>query len=205
MGYFKSFFGPSRDEIWSALRAEIGGEIVEGGFCRGAKLQASAGEWTVSLDEYTQVILIGGKHPMPIQHTRMRAPFPNPSGFRFSIHRASVFSYIGKVLGLQDIEVGYPQFDEDFVIKSNNEQIVKSLCRSEQLRALITAQPKFQLSVQDDEGWFGQSYPDDVDILVFDVVELIRDVERLKSLYDVFAETLHRLSGEGVTATGRHA
>ena len=205
MGYFKSFFGPNRDEIWSALTAQIGGEIIEGGLCRGAKLQVQSGEWTVTLDEYTQVVMVGGKTPIPmsISHTRMRAPFPNPSAFRFSIHRASIFSYVGKLLGMQDIEVGYPEFDHDFVIKSNNEQIVKSLCRSERLRTLITAQPKFQLSVQDDEGWFGRRYPEDVDVLNFDVAEQIRDVERLKGLYDVFAESLHRLSELGVTAAGR--
>ena len=47
MGYFKSFFGPSRDEIWSALRAQIGGEIIPGTFWRGERLQARVSEWTL--------------------------------------------------------------------------------------------------------------------------------------------------------------
>ena len=201
MGSFKSLFGPGREEIWQALREQVGGEVIAGGFCRGEKLQVQAGDWTVTLDEYT-VTSMAGKVPISIPYTRLRAPFPNPSGFRFSIHRASFFSYLGTLLGMQDVEVGYPEFDNAFVIKSNNEQVVKSLCRSERLRALVTAQPKFQLNIRDDEGWFGKSYPEGVDVLVFEVAEHIRDVSRLKSLYDVFAEALHRLSEIGVAGKG---
>jgi len=201
MGSFKSLFGPSREEIWQALHEQIGGEVIAGGFCRGEKLQAQAGDWTVTLDEYT-VTSIAGKVPISIPYTRLLAPFPNPSGFRFSIHRASFFSHLGTLLGMQDVEVGYPEFDNDFVIKSDNEQVVKSLCRSERLRALVTAQPRFQLNIRDEEGWFGKSYPEGVDVLVFEVSEHIRDVSRLKGLYDVFAEALHRLSELGVAGKG---
>ena len=177
MAYFKSLFGPSREAIWTALRAQIGGEVIRGSW-GGERLQVQADDWTVTLDEYTVAVMVG-RVPVSIPHTRMRAPFPNPSGFRFSIHRASVFSYLGTLLGMQDIQVGHPEFDESFVIKGNNESAVLSLCSSERLRALVTAQPKFQLSIQDDEGWFGTKYPPGVDVLVFDVADKIRDVERL--------------------------
>jgi hypothetical protein len=201
LGFFKSLFGPSQEEIWTSLRAQISAELVDGGMWRGDKLRMQAGDWTVTLDEYTQVVPAGKVH-MHVPHTRMRAPFPNPSAFRFSIHRASVFSYLGTLLGMQDIEVGHPEFDKDFVIKSNDEVSVRSLCDSDHLRALVTAQPKFQLCIQNDEGWFATKYPPDVDVLVFDVAEKIRDVDRLKGLYDVFAETLDRLSRMGVAGGG---
>jgi hypothetical protein len=201
MGYFKSLFGPCQEEVWSALRAQIGGEIVPGSFWKGQKLQAQAHDWPVTLDEYTVMVMAGKVHTA-IPYTRMRAPFPNPGGFRFTIHRASVFSALGKILGMQDIEVGYPEFDSDFVIKSNDEDKVKTLCRSDRLRALVTEQPKFQLTIEDDDGWFGARYPADVDVLVFNVAGSIRDVERLKGLYNVFGETLHRLSEMGVAGRG---
>lgn len=191
MGYFKSLFGPCQDEVWSALRAQIGAQ----------KLQAQAGDWPVTLDEY-MVMTMAGKVHHAIPYTRLRAPFPNSGGFRFTIHRASIFSSLGKLLGMQDIEVGYPEFDNDFVIKSNDEEKVKTLCRSDRLRDLVTAQPSFQLTIEDDDGWFGARYPADIDVLVFNVAESIRDVERLKGLYDVFGETLHRLSEMGVAGRG---
>jgi len=201
VGFFKSVFGPSREDIWNSLREQIGGEVVPGGLWRGDKLQVHAGDWTVSLDEYTTMIM-AGRVPIMIHNTRMRAPFPNPTAFRFSIHRASIFSSLGSLLGMQDIQAGHAEFDQDFVIKGNNESAVRSLCDSERLRALVMAQPKFRLSVQDDEGWFGTKYPPDVDVLVFDVAEKIREVERLRGLYDVFAETLNLLSEMGLTGRG---
>jgi len=201
MNFFKSLFGPSRDEIWTALLAQIGGEVIPGSLWKGKRLQVRAREWTVTLDEYQVPVMVGKVHTS-VTHTRMRAPFPNPSGFRFSIHRSTVFSYLGTLLGMQDIHVGHPEFDATFVIKGNNEDAVQQLCGSERLRALVVAQPKFQLSIQDDDGWFGAEYPAATDVLVFDVADRIREVERLKGLYDVFAETLHGLSKMGVAGSG---
>ena len=201
MGLFKSLFGPSRDEIWMALRAQIGGEVIPGDFWHGQKLQVHSGDWTFTLDEYTTMIP-AGKVMIPLSHTRMRAPFPNPSGFRLSIYRASVFSALGSLLGMQDIQVGHPDFDADFVIKGNNEHAVRKLCANARLRALVTAQSSFQLTIQDDDGWFGRKCPPEVDVLVFDVAEQIRTVDRLKGLYDVFAETLNQLSEMGVAGKG---
>ncbi len=45
-------------------------------------------------------------------------------------------------------------------------------------------------------------YPAATDVLVFNVADRIREVERLKGLYDVFAETLHELSQMGVAGSG---
>ena len=58
---------------------------------------------------------------------------------------------------------------------------------------LIERQPKVHLTVKDDEGWFGETFPDGVDELYFNVIGVIKDVERLKQLYELFAETLGQL------------
>jgi len=106
---------------------------------------------------------------------------------------------------MQDIQVGHAEFDEDFVLKGNDEAKVRALCDSERLRGLVSAQPKLQLAIHDDDGWFGTKYPPAVDVLVFDIAEQIREVHRLKGVYDVFAETLSRLSEIGVAGKGTGA
>jgi hypothetical protein len=201
VGFFKTLFGPSRNEIWTALQAQIGGQLQPATCWHGNTLRVQSGEWKLTLDEYTTLMHVG-KTTVPIGHTRMRAPFPNPGGFRFSIHRASIFSTLGSFLGMQDIQVGHPEFDSDFVIKGNNEATVRALCSSVRLRALVSAQPSIRLSIQDDDGWFGTQYPEAIDVLVFDVAEHIRDVERLKGIYNVFAEALSRLSEMGIAGRG---
>jgi hypothetical protein len=68
-----------------------------------------------------------------------------------------------------------------------------ALFSNEKIRRLIQAQPSIHLEVKDDEGWFGVSYPQGVDELLFQVAGVIKDVERLKALYALFAEVLNHL------------
>ena len=49
------------------------------------------------------------------------------------------------------------------------------------------------LTVRDDEGWFSKSFPEGVDELYFQVAYIIKDVDQLKSLYELFAVTLNQL------------
>ena len=58
---------------------------------------------------------------------------------------------------------------------------------------MIEDQPRIHLEVKDSEGWFGPKFPENVDELYFRVVGVIKDVERLKSLFDLFAAVLNQL------------
>jgi hypothetical protein len=70
---------------------------------------------------------------------------------------------------------------------------VRALFSNPKIRELIARQPAIHLEVKDDEGWFGPNFPDGVDELAFVVVGVIKDIERLKLLYELFAETLEQL------------
>jgi hypothetical protein len=179
-----AWFGRSKDEVWRQLSEDIRAEFIEGGFCKGSKVQAHVGPWTVTLDTYCD-----GED----QSTRIRAPYVNPEGFRFTIYRKGFFSDLGKLLGMQDIEVGDPEFDEAFIIKGNDEDRVRVLFSDPKIRQMIQDQPKIRLTVKDSEGWFGPKFPEDVDELHFQVVGVINDVDRLKALFDLFAAVLDHL------------
>ena len=192
----RRLFGPSRQEIWRELSAQIGGTYVSRTFWTGDKVQASHGEWTITLDTFT---VPAGK--TYITYTRMRAPYVNPDGFRFTVYRRSLFSGIATMLGMQDIEVGVPPFDVDFVIKATHDARIRDLLSSARIRALIEAQPSIHLTVKDDEGCFRGRFPDGVDELYFAVPGTITDLERLQQLYELFAEVLDRLSETGSAYT----
>jgi hypothetical protein len=197
MAFLQGVFGPGREEVWRQLCSEIGADFVEGGFWKGDKVQAHVQNWTITLDTYT--VSTGHSH---VTYTRMRAPFVSRDGFRFRIYRKGIFSGLGKAFGMQDIEVGHSlQFDEDFIIQGNDESKVRSLFASSEVRRLIQDQPKIHLELKDDEGFFRTRFPEGVDELYFRVVGVIKDVDRLKTLFDLFAavlEELHRLG----SATG---
>jgi hypothetical protein len=192
MGAWRRMFGPSKEEIWRQLSSELGARYVEGGFAKSDKVQATHGEWTVTLDTY---VVSTGK--TVIVFTRMRAPYVNPGGFRFTVYRKSIFSGLGKMLGMQDVETGDESFDQDFIIKGTDEARVRELLSNTKIRELIARQPEIRFTVKDDEGWFGTSFPEGVDELYFQVLGVIKDVERLKLLYELFSETLEHLCRMG--------
>ncbi len=189
-----AWFGPSKDELWKQLSREIGADFVAGQLWKGSKVQAHMGPWTITLDTHT---VSSGESQ--VTYTRMRAPYVGGAGFRFTIYRKGIFSELGKLMGMQDIEVGDSEFDEAFIIKGTDESRVRELFSKRRIRELISAQPAIHLSIRDSEGWFGPKFPDDVDELAFQVTGVIKDLARLKMLFDLFAEVLDQLCRLGAT------
>jgi hypothetical protein len=190
MGVLRSWFGPSKEEIWHQLCTEIGAQYVEGGFWKGDKVRASHASWTITLDTYT---VSTGKSSATF--TRMRAPYINPDGFRFTVYRKSIFSDIGKWFGMQDVEIGIEPFDHDFILKTNEESKLRLLLTDAKIRELIAKQPQIHFTVKDNDegGLFPRNSPEGVDELCFQVGGVIKDIERLKLLYELFSETLDQL------------
>lgn len=188
MAILRQLFGPSKDEIWRRLCEQIGGDFVQGGFWKGSRVQVHHKQWTVTLDTYTES---SGENNAT--YTRMRAPYVNKDGFRFTIYRRGLFSELGKLLGMQDVEIGEPEFDDAFIIKGNDEDKLRKLFANTRIRQLLERQPRIHLSVRDDEGWFKAKFPEGVDELYFREIGIIKDIDRLKGLYELFAEVLNHL------------
>lgn len=116
MDLLRGVFGPNQEEIWNQFAGEIGADFVNEGFWKGKKVVARFENWVVTLDTYTQST---GK--TSTTYTRIRAPYINKDGFNFKIYKSGWFSDIGRTFGMQDVEIGYPEFDDKFIIKGNDE------------------------------------------------------------------------------------
>ncbi|HTQ37280.1 MAG TPA: hypothetical protein VMH77_09625 [Steroidobacteraceae bacterium] len=187
-GLLRSMFGPSKAQVWQQLSQQVHGQYLDGGWMAKDKVVARSGPWTITLDTYT---VSTGKSS--ITYTRLRAPYVNPDNFRFLICRSSIFTPLAEMLGITDVAIGDPVFDKDFVTKSADPAKLKSLLADAELRGLLMQQPKIRLEVRDSEGWFGASFPPDVDELCFTAIGVIKDLQLLKGLYDLFGRTLHLL------------
>ncbi|HEX3444052.1 MAG TPA: hypothetical protein VHS80_04990 [Chthoniobacterales bacterium] len=184
MPILERFFGPTRDEIWEQLAEEIGGNFYDGGLWLGdSKVRAHAGDWIVTLDTYRE---------RGTTFTRLRAPFVNKDGFVFSIFREDSFEDRHSDDN-QDLEVGQPDFDKTFVIKSNNVEEVKKLFSDEKIRKHLEKQPQVFFSAAKYSGWYSKDFPDGIGELLFQVRGEIKDLARLKELYALFGETLDQL------------
>jgi len=188
MKLLRTLFGDSKEEIWRQLAEEIQGTFVDGGFWNQDKVEAHYGDWKLVLDTYT---VSSGKSSTT--YTRMRAPFFRKDGFYFRIYRKGIFSGLGKWLGMQDIEVSNPEFDESFIIQGNDERKVKALFANPTIQQLIRVQPDIHFEIKDSGGFWGPAFPENVDQLYFEVYGVLKDQQALKALYLLFAEVLNQL------------
>ncbi|HET9377798.1 MAG TPA: hypothetical protein VFO40_22695 [Chthoniobacterales bacterium] len=185
MPILERFFGQTRDRIWEQLAQEIGGNFYDGGFWLGdSKVRAQVGDWIITLDTY--------RDAAGATFTRLRAPFVNKDGFVFSIFREDSFED-RRSRDTQDLEVDQPDFDETFVIKSNNVEEVKKLFSDEKIRQHLEKQPQVFFSAAKESGWYSKDFPDGIGELLFQVRGQIKDLARLKELYALFGETLDQL------------
>ena len=188
MDLLKKMFGHSKDKIWEQLQSEWHAHVIQKTSAGRDQIVAKVDEWTVTLD----------MHALPTQYDtvpylRMRAPYINKDGFRFTIYDGGIFDSIGKLFGLQDIVVGYPEMDARYIIQGNNDEKVKQLCSNPALRQLIQLQTTIFFQVKSDEGYFHDQFPDGVDELNFLGEDVEGDAERLKALFELFSVTLHQL------------
>lgn len=193
MGFLRDLFGPSKAEIWSQLASQVGGRFTSGGFFSGSdRVEVSVGQWVLTLDTYDESN--GDTHAT---YTRFRAPYVNADGFRFTIYQAGLFTGLGNLLGMQDVEIGDRTFDDEYVLKGNDEEKVRLFFSDETLKRMIYGQSKIHMTVKDDEGWFRKTFPMNVDELYFSRAGVMKDMAELSGLFDLFAYSLCRLCHMG--------
>lgn len=65
-----------------------------------------------------------GKNSSP--YIGMRLGLDNPRGLSFKFHKEGFFSKIGKKLGMEDVQVGDPRFDKDFIVKCSDPDFIRA-------------------------------------------------------------------------------
>lgn len=167
--------GRKRDDAWKEFASELGAEFMRGGLFRTSKVLMHVREYSVTLDTYS--VPSGDSSTT---YTRMRSSLPFTRDLQFSLHRRNWIAKLDKVLGTKEIEIGDPDFDHDFVIHGNNESEVKAVFSNPSVRQLLEAQRSLELSVKRSE-------------LRLTVTGVVRDIERLRSLFGLFKQTLDQL------------
>jgi len=81
--------------------------------------------FTYDAHYYILVHYPGSRYKTPSTHVETR--ITTATDHCIEISSESLFSEIGKKLGSKDIEVGYRDFDDQFIIKSDNEYFATSL------------------------------------------------------------------------------
>jgi hypothetical protein len=189
---FRGLLGPSQREVWERLSQAIDAEYDPGGLFKRPRVLKRVSNWTITL---TASKSPGPSQATKITTTRLRAPFVCRDGFRFTIERKSRLGKSGKPIGRHYVASGHPEFDAEFWVNTRDQAKVHALLDDEGFRRSLRAQSSLWLKVKDDAGWFGPKFPENVDLLMFEEIDVkpMTDVSRLGSLFALVEATLERL------------
>ncbi|MBC8054628.1 MAG: hypothetical protein H7Y13_16335 [Sphingobacteriaceae bacterium] len=107
--------------------------------------------------------------------------------FRFSIYNEGFTEEIGKFFGMQDFLLGYRNFDQRFIIKTNNEQKLSSLFADMNVRDTLISLPNLSLGIVE---YTLEEADGKVPFLELKIEKAINDPAMLRKIYHTFFSVL---------------
>ncbi|REH01647.1 hypothetical protein [Flavobacterium aquicola] len=184
----QNIFDPKKINIWEIFANEHSGKFIEGESWHSDRAEINYSEFKIIFDNYT---LWSGKYSQ--EFTRVVVPFISRNNFTFEIYRNDILSSIEKIFGAQDIKIDIKEFDDLFIIKSNNELKVKSLLQNKKIRELIQKQIEGNLEISQHNSIWKPMLPKNEYQLLYYQEGKIADIEKLKSLLNLFIELIFEL------------
>lgn len=182
-------FRRSKREIWQQLAEQLDGDFFRSKWTKPDRVEAFHGEWVITMDNFIVDKVV---------FTRIRAPYVNRDDFIFRINREHLGHRIGKVFGMKDVVVGYPEFDRDFIIQGSDERKLQMMFANPDIRELISFQPQIHLEIKREAPLFQRpKFPKDVNEVYYHVGGVLKDIDQLHDLFELFGHTLDHLCAIG--------
>lgn len=185
MSATKQIAGNTTDDIWQQVSADLSGQeiyeynavLVENG---------RAVELTIDIDP-------GGGFESGYKFTSFRALVASKHDFRFALHHQDLIDTAGKFLGMEDVVIGYPEFDAALVIKTNDRERTRRIFSDVNVREIFKSLRLFTLHLthlhvagEKEKALF----------LELSIEEGILDPAVLRNLYDAFNKVLNGVEAE---------
>lgn len=110
-------------EVYALLAARFGGTAERGNWTSRPSARFVYNGASVLVDIYST----GGKHPQ--YYSQVHVSWADPA-LRLEVYPESFFARVGKFLGMQDIEIGSPEFDEAYIITGHDPEAIKRFLSS---------------------------------------------------------------------------
>jgi hypothetical protein len=138
MEELKIVSGNTEEEIWQQVKNDLANQnaILE----YKAVLEQNGKQVLFNID-----VDPGGGFEGGFTTTAFLAPLTNAANFQLAIHRERLLDEAGKLFGMQDVVIGYPEFDKKVIIKTNNETKIKDVFADAEIRNVIGKLNDFSL------------------------------------------------------------
>jgi hypothetical protein len=180
--------------VWMELAEEWQGEFIDDNSLVTLRLPHTKNPWKVTFQLHA--------HGKPVGDTTVIAvPFVARHPFKFAIRHTNSMEELAKVFGMQDIVVGDPEFDKDYIIQGNHPEHVIDFFSNTGIKDLIKQQSSINLSIMDSRNkQYGIAPPSHENVLLFVEKGTINSFDRNSSLYELMHQTLDHLHTIGVAA-----
>jgi hypothetical protein len=148
-------------------------------------------EFEINLDQHMHYINAGSGYEMYV--LRIQCEFPNLSDFRFRLTPESWVEKIGKLFGLQDIQIHDFRFDKKHLIKSNDPDKITRILNSESLKIGLSQVPLIRLELTDNKCLFDEKAAEGNVLLYFASELKVKKVSELNEHFDLFLKILKEL------------
>ncbi|WP_207493323.1 hypothetical protein [Aridibaculum aurantiacum] len=127
----RTFTATTVDEAWEQFSTDITWQESPNNY----RAVINTGKYKVDLETVKSVG--GGDEGWGFEQTTFRAALPASNTFKFAITPEDFLNRIGKFFGMQDVKVGYPEFDDNVLVQTNDEVRLKQLFADETLRTVF--------------------------------------------------------------------
>jgi hypothetical protein len=179
--------GHNEDQVWEQLEKEL-------------TQTTDLLQYRAVIEQQNKTVLLdididlGGGFEGGFATTILSARFPNPDGFRFALHEEGFFDDLGKFFGMQDVQVGNPEFDQRILVKTNDEARIRTILTDQNTRQVLQSLRDFTFEiVLPDEDL--ESNDSTLELIIEDG---ITDPVRLRQIYHVFFGILEMVAPFGL-------
>ncbi|WP_205504198.1 hypothetical protein [Rufibacter psychrotolerans] len=181
METIRTFHASTEEELWHQVAYDMAShkELLS----YSALLQQNGTQIYFDTD-----IDLGGGFEGGISSTNFMAPVPEHVSLRFALHEQGWMDEVGKFFGMEDIELGYPDIDDAFIIKTNQPETLKSLLADPTIHDILLKHKSCELRLHEDHDEDGSEL-----VLTFSKDEAILDMAELREIYGLLFSLLQKL------------
>lgn len=182
----KVISGDNEEEIWEEIERQFSENPDP--FEYNVIIENQGRSISISID-----VDMGGGFEGGYATTSITAQLEKVDGFRFALHHQGFIDQMGKFLGMEDVEIGYEDFDEKLIVKTNDVPRLKSILSDAAIRDKIQNFPEFDFHIS-----HHTSVNTEVEaaFLELTIDDAILDPQELRDIYITFITVLNNIGGE---------
>jgi hypothetical protein len=138
---------------------------------------------------------LGGGFEGGFASTTLSAMLPHDTDFRFAIHKEDFIDEIGKFFGMQDVKIGFYEFDKKMIVKTNDERKVTNLFSDLRVQQDLLSLKDFSFGIHSHH--VSNTKQPFLELVIDDAVT---DISDLKKLYNAFYAVLLHLEEQSKDA-----